>query len=77
MSCDYCKKETNLPCLCCGAPVSWDSAELLLLYRMARHIRNTEDLPAVKWGIQALYLLSTLRKLDPEKYDKEVKEGEV
>lgn len=44
-----------------------------MAYRLARHIRNTDKSDAVKWGLEAIDLLSELRELDLERYDREVK----
>lgn len=44
-----------------------------LLYRMARHIRNTDKVEPVKWGLDAMDLLGELRAKDPKRYEREVK----
>ena len=44
-----------------------------LLCRLARHIRNSEDLPPLQWGVQGLDLLAEVRAFFPERYDREVK----
>lgn len=44
-----------------------------LLYRFARHVRNTEKVPALEWGVEGCDLLAELRELDPKVYDKRVK----
>lgn len=41
-----------------------------LLYRFARHIRNTDKLPLHKWGVQGIDLLAKLREINPEKYER-------
>lgn len=50
-----------------------DLAAQDLLYKLARHIRNTDEIHPATWGAQGLELLAELRGIDPEKYDKEVK----
>lgn len=44
-----------------------------LTYRMARHIRNTDEVPVARWGVDGMNLLAELRDLNPEQYDAEVK----
>jgi hypothetical protein len=44
-----------------------------LLYRLARHIRNTGAMPPEKWGAIGIELLLEVHDLNPERYDKEVK----
>lgn len=44
-----------------------------LLYRMATHIRNTDAVPPVTWGVKGIELLEELKALDPEKYEREIK----
>lgn len=51
-----------------------DLAAQDLLYKLARHIRNTDETPVTLWGVQGLDLLAQLREVDPERYDKEVKQ---
>jgi len=46
-----------------------------LLYKMARHIRNTDEVAVTAWGVQGLDLLAELQELNPEKYDAEVRAG--
>lgn len=48
-----------------------------LLYRMARHIRNTDEISLIKWGIEGMDLLAELRELDQERYDAEIKGAPV
>lgn len=50
-----------------------DLAAQDLLYKLARHIRNTDEIHPATWGAQGLDLLAQLREIDPERYDKEVK----
>lgn len=50
-----------------------DLAAQDLLYKLARHIRNTDEIHPATWGAQGLNLLAELREIDPERYDKEVK----
>lgn len=42
-------------------------------YRLARHIRNTDETPVTKWAVQGMDLLAELQKFDPERYDREIK----
>lgn len=35
--------------------------------------RNTDRRDAIKWGLEAIYLLNELREMDPKRYDREVK----
>jgi hypothetical protein len=44
-----------------------------LLFRMARHIRNTEGLAPNNWGIVGMGLLAELRALDVKLYEEMVK----
>lgn len=39
-----------------------------LLYRLARHIRNTDDMPPIPWGVAGVRLLAELQALDPARY---------
>lgn len=48
-----------------------------LLYRMARHVRNTEEMSAIAWGVKGMDLLAELRDLDAERYDLEVKANDT
>ena len=48
-----------------------------LLYRLARHLRNTDDMPLLSWGVVGADLLADLRQLDPAKYDRLVKRGPI
>lgn len=43
-----------------------------LLYRIARHMLNLDDLPLHKWGVKGAYLLSELERKDPDRYRKTV-----
>lgn len=43
-----------------------------LLYKLARHLRNPDDLPLVTWGVAGIELLAEIRELDPKRYDNEV-----
>lgn len=47
-----------------------------LLYRMARHLRNTDEMPLIKWGAASMNLLAELKQRDPDRYYKEVKKSE-
>ena len=42
-------------------------------WRAARHMRNTDKMPAVQWGVDAIDILAELRDHDPNGYDREVK----
>lgn len=44
-----------------------------LCMRLARHIRNTETIPPVMWGIKGIDLLVEVREKDPITYEKLVK----
>lgn len=44
-----------------------------LLYRFARHVRNTDKLDPGPWGVKGMDLLADLRGIDAEKYDRLVK----
>jgi hypothetical protein len=44
-----------------------------LLFRLARHIRNTNKLPPVQYGVRGVELLVEVQEFNPERYDKEVK----
>jgi hypothetical protein len=44
-----------------------------LLYKLARHIRNTDKVNPFKWGVQAMELLGEVREIQPARYDTEVK----
>lgn len=44
-----------------------------LLYRLARHVRNTDEIPPTKWAVQGLDLLAELRAINPARYDQSVK----
>src|SRR5689334_13147928 len=52
-------------------------AKVDLLYRMARHIRNTDEMAAIQWGVKGMDLLAALRELDHERYDAEVKANDT
>ena len=41
-----------------------------LAYRMARHIRNSDDSSPVKWGIEGMNLLVELHKINSKAYAK-------
>ena len=43
-----------------------------LLWRMARHIRNTDELPIVKWGIKSIDLLIAAKEHSPNVYEHKV-----
>lgn len=45
-----------------------------LLYSLAKHIANQENLAPLKWAVQAGDLLFKVRKINPLRYDREVKE---
>ena len=44
-----------------------------LLYAMARHLLNPDDLPLDKWAIKGAFLLSRLERLNPDRYAEAVK----
>jgi hypothetical protein len=43
-----------------------------LLMSLARHIRNTDELPVVKWGIRGIDLLHEVRDYNKQKYEQTV-----
>jgi hypothetical protein len=49
------------------------SARDSLLYRLARHIRNSDETPVIAWGFKGIELLEELHSLDPDRYEREVK----
>ncbi|NOQ52149.1 MAG: hypothetical protein GQ578_08060 [Desulfuromonadaceae bacterium] len=50
------------------------NSELIdLLYRMARHMLNPDDIELHKWALKGAYLLGKLEKHDPERYAEETK----
>jgi len=44
-----------------------------LLYEFANHVRNTDNMPPLMWGVNGVNLLAKLRELDSSEYDKRVK----
>ena len=44
-----------------------------LLYRLARHLLNPDDIPLHKWAVKGASLLSELERIDPERYKKAMK----
>ena len=44
-----------------------------LLYKLARHLRNTDAVPITKWAVHGMDLLAELREFDPVLYDSLVK----
>lgn len=44
-----------------------------LMERLAKHIRNTDELPVLKWGIVATDLLIEVRDHNPVRYEHYVK----
>lgn len=44
-----------------------------LCYRLARHVRNTDEVPPTRWAVQAGTLLDELQALDPVRYAEMVK----
>ncbi len=44
-----------------------------LIYKLARHIRNTDKVPILEWGRKSIDLLGEVKKLDGEKYERLVK----
>jgi predicted RNase H-like nuclease (RuvC/YqgF family) len=49
--------------------------ELLLnvIYKLARHLNNTDDLSLTSWGVTGVELLTEVRSIDPVRYDSEVR----
>ncbi len=45
-----------------------------LALRLARHIRNTDNLEVLEWGVKGLDLLGEVRAADPMAYDDAVKD---
>jgi hypothetical protein len=45
-----------------------------LLYTLARHLYNPNDISYYRWALQGAHLLSRVERLDPEKYAQYVKE---
>lgn len=45
------------------------SRMISLLYKMARHVINVDELSPRDWGIKGVKLLEELRELDPDTYD--------
>lgn len=43
-----------------------------LMMSLARHIRNTDELPVVKWGIRGIDLLHEVRDYNKQKYEQNV-----
>ena len=48
-----------------------------LLYRMARHIKNSNNINPLEWGIKGIDLLVELKKIDEIAYNKKVKNQNV
>lgn len=48
-----------------------ESSALDLLYRLAGHVRNDEEIPPVTWGLAGMRLLEEVRLLDPARYERE------
>jgi hypothetical protein len=44
------------------------------LYKLARHIRNTDTMPVLSWGVKSGQLLNEVRSINPRRYDREVVE---
>lgn len=55
------------------APVGTGEQTRDLLYRFARHVRNTDEIAPPAWGVGGLNLLAELRELNPDRYDREVR----
>lgn len=71
-------------CSGCNDPVGQLIAELRiaqglackrgrLMYRLARHVRNTDEMPITQWGARSMDLLADVLALDPDAYDFEVR----
>jgi len=58
----------------CTDAVQANRDQLLgMLYRMARHVRNTDATPPLKWAVEGCNLLGELQTMDPQRYEREVK----
>lgn len=44
-----------------------------LMWSLAKHVRNTDELPLVRWGIRGIDLLECVRDYSPERYEQNVK----
>lgn len=44
-----------------------------LMWALAKHVRNTDELPVVKWGIRGIDLLENVRDYNPDRYEHNVK----
>ena len=47
-----------------------------MLYRMARHIANVNNMGVFEWGTKGCDLLSELQEMDEETYDRLVKKND-
>lgn len=56
---------------------SSNSDKLSLLYRLARHLYNPDDIPVHKWAVKGAHLLSQLEEIDPERYKEAMKKTAV
>jgi hypothetical protein len=45
-----------------------------LMYRLARILRNPDEMTMAQWAAEAGHALVALRAIDPERYDREVKQ---
>lgn len=43
-----------------------------IMFKLARHVRNTDELPVVKWGIRGIDLLIEARDHNKQLYDSRV-----
>ncbi|MDB5294953.1 MAG: hypothetical protein JWO31_936 [Phycisphaerales bacterium] len=46
-----------------------------IAYKLGRHVRNTDRMPATTWGVKGIDLLVELRAMDPSRYSREVRTG--
>jgi hypothetical protein len=43
-----------------------------LIFVLAKHIANVNNLPAIQWGVQGMDLLVKVKNLDPERFKREI-----
>lgn len=48
-----------------------------LLYDIARHLANPDDMSIHKWALKGAYLLGKLEKVDPARYKQAMKPTEA
>lgn len=44
-----------------------------VMFELARHIRNTDELPIERWAVKSMKLLEKVQAIDPARYDEQVK----